>query len=60
MYCPKCGSQDIVYGERGFSWRNGIIGSLFFGDHGFLAGFLGSRDIVYECEDCGYVWKAEE
>ena len=60
MYCPKCGSQDIVYGERGFSWRNGIIGSLFFGNHGFLAGFLGSRDIVYECEDCGYVWKAEE
>lgn len=60
MFCPKCGSRRIGTGKRGFSWRNGIIGSLFFGDHGFLAGFLGSRDIVYECEDCGYVWKAEE
>ena len=60
MYCPNCGSQEIVYGKRGFSWRNGILGSLFLGDGGFLAGFLGSRDIVYECEDCGYVWEVEE
>lgn len=60
MYCPNCGSQDIVYGERGFSWRNGILGAMFLGDGGFFAGFIGSHDIVYECEDCGYVWETED
>lgn len=60
MYCPNCGSQNVDYGERGFSWRNGILGSLFFGDGGFLAGFLGSCNIVCECEDCGYTWEAED
>ena len=54
MYCPRCGSKRIVSGERGFSWRNGILGSLFLGDNGFLAGFLGSSDIVCECKDCGF------
>ena len=48
-----------MYGERGFNWRNGILGSLFLGDNGFLAGFLGSRDTVCECEDCGFEWKME-
>ena len=60
MYCPNCGSQEIVHGERGFNLRNGILGSMFLCDNGFLAGFLDSCDIVYECEDCGYVWKVEE
>lgn len=60
MYCPKCGSQDVVYGKRGFSWRNGILGSMFLGENGILAGFIGSRDIVYKCENCGYEWKAED
>ena len=55
MYCPNCGSEDIVHGQRGFSWRNGIFGALFFGDGGILAGFLGSRDTVCECKECGYV-----
>ena len=58
MYCPKCGSKYIVYGKRGFSWR--ILGSLFLGDNGFLAGFLGSRDIVCKCENCGFEWKVED
>ncbi len=60
MYCPRCGSQDIVYGKRGFSWRNGILGSLFLGDNGFLAGFFGSHDIVCECKNCGFEWKVED
>ena len=59
MYCPNCGSERIVCGRRGFSWRNGILGSLFFGDNGFLAGFLGCRVFVCECKNCGYVWKVE-
>ena len=49
-----------MYGRRGFSWRNGLLGSMFLDDDGFFVGFIGSRDIVYECEDCGYVWKVED
>lgn len=60
MYCPNCGSQNVVCGKRGFNWRNGILGSLFMGDDGFFAGFIGSRIIVCECENCGFEWKVEE
>lgn len=59
MYCPRCGSDRIVADKRGFSWRNGILGALFFGDSGILAGFLGSRDTVCKCRDCGYECKEE-
>ena len=33
---------------------------IVLGDNGFLAGFLGSRDIVCECKNCGFEWKVEE
>jgi hypothetical protein len=46
--------------RRGFSWRNGILGSLFFGDNGFLAGFLGSNNHVCECQHCGFEWTIED
>ena len=59
MYCPKCGSKRIVTGRRGFDWRNGLIGSMFLGDNGILAGLIGSRDIVCKCKHCGFVWKVE-
>ncbi len=60
MYCPNCGSRNIDYGERGFNWENGIMGSMLMGNDGFLIGFIGSNDIVYECEDCGFEWEVEE
>lgn len=59
MYCPKCGSKRIVTGRLGFDWRNGLIGSMFLGDNGILAGLIGSRDIVCKCKHCGFVWKVE-
>lgn len=60
MYCPNCGSEYVVYGKRGFNWRNGILGAMIFGDDGIFAGFIGSRDIICECKNCGYEWKVEE
>ncbi len=56
MICPRCGSKDVYVEKQGFSWRNGIIGSLFFGNHGFLAGFIGSEDYDCECGCCGFEW----
>lgn len=56
MYCPECGSDKIVAHQRGFDFRYGLLGSLFMGDEGLLAGFIGSRDIVCHCQYCGFVW----
>lgn len=36
------------------------MGSMLMGNDGFLIGFIGSNDIVYECEDCGFEWEVEE
>ena len=40
--CPKCGSTNIVTGQRGFS---------------LLTGFLGSNKTVNRCSNCGHTWK---
>ena len=40
--CPKCGSESITAGQRGYS---------------LLTGFLGSGKTVNRCVNCGYKWK---
>lgn len=40
--CPRCGSNQITTGQRGF---------------GLFTGFLGSNKTVNRCAKCGYVWK---
>lgn len=40
--CPKCGSESISTGQRGYS---------------LLTGFLGSGKTVNRCANCGYTWK---
>lgn len=39
--CPKCGSNQITTGQRGFS---------------IWTGFLGSNKTVNRCAKCGYSW----
>ena len=40
--CPRCGSNQITTGQRGFS---------------LLTGFIGSNKTVNRCGKCGYSWK---
>ena len=40
--CPRCGSESIATGQRGYS---------------LLTGFLGSGKTVNRCANCGYKWK---
>ena len=40
--CPRCGSNQITTGQRGFS---------------LLTGFIGSNKTVNRCGNCGYSWK---
>ena len=40
--CPKCGSINIMTGQKGYS---------------FWIGFLGSSKTVNRCGSCGHTWK---
>lgn len=40
--CPRCGSNQITTGQRGFS---------------LVTGFIGSNKTVNRCAKCGYSWK---
>lgn len=40
--CPKCSSDRITTGSRGYS---------------LLTGFIGSNKTVNRCANCGYTWK---
>ena len=42
LCCPKCGSEYITTGKRGYS---------------LLTGFIGSGKTVNRCGSCGYKWK---
>lgn len=42
VHCPRCGSTQVVTGQRGFS---------------FLTGFLGSNKTVNRCAKCSYKWE---
>jgi len=40
--CPRCGSNQITTGQRGYK---------------FITGFIGSNKTVNRCAKCGYSWK---
>ena len=42
VLCPRCGSNQITAGQRGFS---------------IVTGFIGSSKTVNRCAKCGYSWK---
>lgn len=42
LKCPKCNSQNIAIGKRGFS---------------LLTGFIGSSQTMNRCGNCGHKWK---
>ncbi|MDE5799558.1 MAG: hypothetical protein K2H74_00880 [Paramuribaculum sp.] len=57
LRCPYCGGIHLFHQKRGFSFRNAFIGNMFFGENGFLAGFLGYNRTEITCRDCGYTWE---
>lgn len=42
LKCPKCGSDKVAIGQRGFS---------------LITGFLGAGQTMNRCGNCGYKWK---
>lgn len=45
MMCPKCKSNEVHAGQRGWS---------------LLSGFIGSGKVVLTCLNCGHVFKPGE
>ena len=45
LKCPKCGSTAITTGARGANWA---------------WGFIGARQTVNRCGNCGYTWKPKK
>lgn len=56
IVCPRCGSENVTCGKKGFSGKKAIIGGLLTGGIGLAAGFLGSNKLQYTCLICGNVW----
>lgn len=42
LICPRCGSNEVVTGQKGFS---------------LLTGFIGSNKTINRCGKCGYKWE---
>lgn len=56
--CPKCGSTNIILGERKFSYSRAVFGSLLFRHPlGSLLGMTGKKYGRSQCLACGYRWR---
>lgn len=55
--CPKCGSNQVTTGFRGFNWKKGIAVSLFLGPlAGAVLGSSRENAPAYICQKCGKKW----
>jgi len=55
--CKMCGSTQIISGKRGYGTLDGVLGAVFLGPLGLLAGTVGSNDILLTCLKCGHKWR---
>lgn len=56
--CPKCRVgylRAISERQGGFSGGKAVAGALLFGPVGLVAGALGKKKKLYQCNKCGYM-----
>lgn len=56
--CPKCGSDQLTAGKRGFKLGRAIVGSVLTLGVGAVAGLAGRNKMEITCLNCGHKWKA--
>jgi len=54
--CPKCSSEQVQVGKKGFDNTKGICGFALCGPLGLLAGQQGAKDLQRTCMKCGHSW----
>ena len=57
LRCHKCGSDQVVPIQRGFSWGLGILGFFLIPGWGLLLGFIGRKKKRLRCNSCKRKWK---
>ncbi len=57
LYCPHCGSSQLVANKKGFGAGKAVTGALLTGGIGLLAGFIGSGKVKVTCLKCGSKWE---
>lgn len=60
LYCPNCGSSQLVANKKGFGAGKALTGAVLTGGVGLLAGFIGSGKVKVTCLKCGCTWKPGE
>ena len=60
LYCPNCGSSQLVANKKGFGAGRALGGAILTGGVGLLAGFIGSGKVKVTCLKCGSTWKPGE
>lgn len=56
--CPMCKSKKFIKadkGKKGFSVTKSIVGTVFAGPIGIVAGGLGKKHVTMACRDCGFI-----
>mgnify|MGYP000852640896 FL=1 len=56
--CPKCGSNQITAGNKGFGLGKAAAGGLLLGPAGLLGGLVGSKKVMVTCLKYGNKWEA--
>lgn len=60
LYCPNCGSSQLVANKKGFGTGKALTGAVLTGGIGLLAGFIGSGKVKVTCLKCGCKWRPGE
>lgn len=60
LYCPHCGSSQLVANKKGFGLGKAVTGAVLTGGVGLLAGFIGSGNVKITCLKCGKTMKPGE
>lgn len=56
LYCPYCGSSQLIANKKGFGAGKAVAGAALTGGIGLLAGFIGSGNVKITCLKCGCKW----
>jgi tellurium resistance protein TerD len=56
--CPKCKSEQVIAGRKGFGAGKAVAGAVLLGPVGLAAGIFGRKKVLVSCIACGHTWEA--